>query len=176
MSKWRLLSSSLAFLICLVGENAKANLMIFEPDDYVVGANLSNANPYVSLATFRSSATTSFVPVFAPVSVGDCTAPFGCVSTTGSKVFRSGFGGIVDWGGLGTGGISSAGRCLAELSRSEPLSSVCVPSRSRPFPLDRPRVSPPSGWRRDSRFPPGRGPTFVETVMPCGRRSRTLSR
>jgi len=114
MSKARLLSSSIAFLICLVGTDARANLIIFDPDDYAVGAYVSNANPFVTLSTFRATTDTSFVPTFSPVFIGDCSTPYGCASTTGTHVFRDAFGGTIQWGAFGTS-IGGAVSCLRHL-------------------------------------------------------------
>jgi hypothetical protein len=109
-----LLTSSVLFGL-LVSSGASANLVVFEPDDFAVGTYVSTISPLVSLRTFRSHDDTRHVPVFAPVLIGDCLSPHGeCSSTTGTKVFRDGFGGIDQWGGFGTG-IQGGVRCFRSL-------------------------------------------------------------
>jgi hypothetical protein len=110
MIKSRPLLTTLALFAVLASSGARANLIVFEPDDFAVGTYVSRINPLVSLSTFRSHDDTSHVPVIAPVFVADCVGRFGnCVGTTGTKVFSDGFGGIEDWGAYGrniNGGIA----------------------------------------------------------------------
>jgi hypothetical protein len=102
MIKSKALLTSLALFAIFASTDARANLIVFEPDDFAVGTYVSTINPLVSLWNFRSDENTSHVPVFAPVFVSNCIGRHGeCGSTTGTRVFGDAFGGI-DWGGLGS--------------------------------------------------------------------------
>jgi hypothetical protein len=115
--------ASIALVALMVGDDANATLITIEPDDHVGGTNVTHASPFVSLQTFRRHSTTSNVPVFAPVSVADCSSPGpDCEAATGTRVFRDAFGGTVGWGAFG-GAISDATGCFRDLAFS--LSNPC---------------------------------------------------
>jgi hypothetical protein len=106
----------LALLAVLASSDARAVFITLDPDDFVAGTNVSTASSLVSLETFRSQSDTSYVPTFSSVFVEECaggTGP-GCASTTGTKVFGDGFGGIDQWGAFG-GSISQGVSCFASL-------------------------------------------------------------
>jgi hypothetical protein len=86
---------------------------------------LTSASPYVSLWTFRSEASTSYVPTFSPVFSGDCATPWGeCAATTGTQIFRDGFGGNLAWGAFG-GAIVGASTCLRRVFFGESWEGPC---------------------------------------------------
>jgi hypothetical protein len=108
----------LALLAIFASSDAQAVFVTLDPDDFLAGTNVSNASSLVSLETFRSGSDTAYVPTFSSVFVEECaggTGP-GCASTTGTKVFRDGFGGIDQWGAFG-GSISQGVSCFASIGR-----------------------------------------------------------
>jgi hypothetical protein len=114
MIKSRPLLTTLALFAALASSEARANLIVFEPDDFAVGSYVSTINPLVSLWTFASNQDTSHVPVFAPVTIADCVGSHGCASTTGRNVFRDAFGRIEAWGAYG-GNIGGGVSCFRAL-------------------------------------------------------------
>jgi hypothetical protein len=111
----RKLHTLLALLTLAASSNVQATMVLFDPDDYEAGADISNANPFVSLSTFRYYHDTSYLPTFAPVFVSTCYGGSTDCAVTGTKVFGDGFGGIDQWGGLGSS-LLNASQCLASLN------------------------------------------------------------
>jgi hypothetical protein len=101
---------SIALLICLTATTARADLVLFEPDDYDVGADISIANLYVTLAAFSS--IDPLGPTYAPVRVEN-GAP-----TTGTRTFG------LSWGGNGNSLVAGA-NCFAQVGRGESGGSNC---------------------------------------------------
>src|SRR5262245_8668264 len=118
MSCMKIFFRALVLLVCIIGTKSRANIVLLEPDDYAAGTNVTSAIPFVSLWTFRSNGGTAYAPTFSPVFVADCNNPYGCAATTGSRVFRDGFGGNIEWGAFGTG-LQGAGTCLRHLGLGE---------------------------------------------------------
>ena len=98
----RKLHTLLALLALAASSTVQATMVLFDPDDYDVGADISNASPYVTFSTFRYYDDTSYLPTFAPVFVSACYGGSTDCAVTGTKVFGDGFGGIDQWGGLGS--------------------------------------------------------------------------
>jgi hypothetical protein len=110
--------SMMAGMIVLAGfasTDAQATLVTFDPDDYAAGTALSDANPYVDLASFRLYHDTAGTPVFAPVYASNCYGTTSDCATTGTKVFGDGFGGVDQWGALGDGILNAVG-CFQSLN------------------------------------------------------------
>jgi hypothetical protein len=118
--------TTLALFAVLASSQARAAFITLDPDDFMAGTNLSTASSLVSLETFRSKNDTSYMPTFSSVFVAECAGGTGptCASTTGTKVFRDGFGGIDQWGAFG-GSISQGVSCFASMGRgvADPLCS-----------------------------------------------------
>jgi hypothetical protein len=94
---------------------AQATIITFDPDDYAAGTALSNANPYVELASFRLYHDTAGTPVYAPVYASNCYGTTSDCATTGTKVFGDAFGGVDQWGALGAD-IDFAVGCFQSLN------------------------------------------------------------
>jgi len=115
MPGMRLQMVVLAALAGLMAADARAAYITIEPDDFAAGTEVSNANSLVSLSTFRNYFDTSYVPSFSGVFAADCYAGVEC-ATTGTKVFRDGFGGDDRWGALGNShAIGSGVQCFQSL-------------------------------------------------------------
>ena len=111
---------SAALLAALAGASAQAAFITVDADDYSAGSNLSAANPFVSLSTFRKAADTADSPTFGSVFASDCyRVGHGCAATTGTRVFGDGFGGIDQWGAIG-GSIGNAVNCFQQLGTLAP--------------------------------------------------------
>jgi len=107
--------AGLVLLGALASTTAQATLITFDPDDYAAGTALSHANPYVDLSSFRLYHDTAGTPAFAPVYASNCFGSTSDCATTGTKVFGDGFGGIDQWGALGSG-IGNAIGCFQHLN------------------------------------------------------------
>ncbi len=111
----RKLHTLLAMLALAASSNVQATMVLFDPDDFDAGRDISSANPYVTLSTFRFYDDTSYLPTFAPVFVSTCYGGNADCAVTGTKVFGDGFGGIDQWGGLGSS-LLNASQCFASLN------------------------------------------------------------
>jgi hypothetical protein len=107
--------AGLVLLGALATTTAQATLITFDPDDYAAGLNVSTVNPHVDLSSFRLYQDTAGTPAFAPVYASNCFGSTSDCATTGTKVFGDGFGGIDQWGALGSG-IGNAVGCFQHLN------------------------------------------------------------
>jgi hypothetical protein len=111
----RSMMAGMIVLAAFASTRAEATLITFDPDEYATGTALSEANPHVELASFRLYHDTAGTPVFAPVYAANCYGTTADCATTGTKVFGDAFGGVDQWGALGTD-ITFAVDCFQQLN------------------------------------------------------------